>query len=118
MPNNEPEEPIPATLADSHDRQAAHQTTGRETYNIVSDTTVGVNIRWSDNAFQAVVILAAVVLLALVGTVLAILNADWQLPWYGGAGIGAAAGLVLGFFGSGFYLMIYRAVRHLQGKHD
>jgi len=32
--------------------------------------------------------------------------------------IGSFAGLVIGIFGSGIFLMIYRAARHISGKHD
>ncbi|MCA9056940.1 MAG: hypothetical protein KDA85_00515 [Planctomycetaceae bacterium] len=91
---------------------------GKDTYNVVSDTVTGVNLRWSDNKFQALCILVSVLLLAFVGAAAAALNSGWQLPWYGGAGIGASAGLVIGTFGSGIFLMIYRAVRHIRGQHD
>jgi hypothetical protein len=52
------------------------------------------------------------------GTVLVAIKPDWDIPWYGGAIAGAFAGLAVGLFASGIFLMIYRAVRHLQGKHD
>jgi hypothetical protein len=98
------DEPIDAELV-------APKTTGRETYNVISDTVTGVNLRVSDNVFQAVAIFVCLVL---------------------GAGIGAAAfeergpaalvggfiGLVAGLFGSGIFLMCYRAIRHLRGRHD
>ena len=88
------------------------------TYNVVTDTVTGVNVRWSDNKFQALFVFTSVVLAAFAGAVLAALNASWNLPWYGGALIGSFAGLVIGIFASGFFLMIYRAVRHIKGKHD
>jgi hypothetical protein len=53
-----------------------------------------------------------------VGAILAALNAHWDLPWFGGALIGSFAGLVIGIFASGIFLMIYRAARHIKGKHD
>jgi len=31
---------------------------------------------------------------------------------------GAIAGLILGFLGSGFYLMVFRAVKHASGDHE
>jgi hypothetical protein len=31
---------------------------------------------------------------------------------------GAFAGLVVGVFSSGIFLMVYRAIRHVRGKHD
>ena len=91
---------------------------GRATYNVVSDTVTGVNLRWSDNKFQAVCVLASVVLSSSAGTILALVNANWNLPWYGGALFGAFAGLVIGVFSSGIFLMVYRAVQHFKGKHE
>jgi hypothetical protein len=88
------------------------------TYNIVSDFVVGPNLRKRDNIWQALSILGSILMFAVVGGVLAVVNVQWKLPWYGGAVIGAFGGLIIGFFVSGFVLMVYRAVRHLQGKHD
>lgn len=90
----------------------------RAAYNVVSDIAIGVNVRKSDNTFQAVFVLATVIALAAGGAILAALNADWGLPWFGGAMIGGFAGLVLGVLASGLVLMVYRAVRHIQGKHE
>jgi len=92
--------------------------TGRAAYNVVTDTVTGVNVRWSDNRLQAIFVFISVILLSFVGAVCAIVNAQWNLPWYGGALIGSFAGLVIGIFASGIFLMIYRAARHIQGKHD
>jgi len=91
---------------------------GKAAYNVVSDTVTGVNLRGSANKFQAKFVAASVVVLALFGAILALLKPRWQLPWYGGAMIGAFAGLVFGIFTSGIFLMIYRAARHAKGKHD
>ncbi len=93
-------------------------TPGHAAYNIVTDTVTGVNVRWSDNRLQAVIVIASMVAASLVGAILAALNSQWKLPWYGGALIGSFAGLVIGIFGSGIFLMIYRASRHIKGKHD
>ncbi len=101
------QDPIPESISD-----------GRAAYNVVSDTVTGLNVRVSDNKFQAIFILVAVLLFAAAGAVLALLNGAWELPWYGGALIGAFAGLVIGFFASGTFLMIYRAIRHVKGKHE
>lgn len=89
----------------------------RAAYNVVSDTVTGLNVRKSDNAFQARFIAASVLLAAGIAAVLASLNPSWNLPWYGGALIGSFAGLVGGLFLSGIALMIYRAVQHLRGNH-
>ena len=45
-------------------------------------------------------------------------NGQWKLPWYGGALVGAFAGLVIGVLASGTILMFYRGMRHFQGKHE
>jgi hypothetical protein len=92
-------------------------TSGRDAYNIVSDTVVGLNVRKSDNVFQAKFIGITVLVLATIGGASAALNSDWNLPWFGGALIGAFAGLIIGVFASGIFLMIYRAVKHVKGDH-
>jgi hypothetical protein len=85
---------------------------GRETYNIVSDTAIGVNVRLWDNLFQ----LAAIVVCLLLGIGIgyAVSGQDPIL----GAVAGGFAGLLVGLFGSGIFLMIFRAVRHARGRHD
>lgn len=90
----------------------------RAAYNIVSDTVVGLNIRKSDNVFQAKFIGISVLALATISAALAALNPEWDLPWYGGALAGSFAGLIVGLFASGIFLMIYRAVRHVKGDHE
>ena len=107
-------EPVPPHPDDSQSNKVSD---ARAAYNVVSDTVTGLNVRKSDNVLQAIFILGAVLLLAAVAALLAVLNPTWRLPWYAGAMIGGFAGLVLGFFASGIFLMIYRAVRHAQGKH-
>jgi hypothetical protein len=87
-------------------------------YNIVSDTITGVNFRLKDNVLQAIFVFAAIVIGAIVGAILAALKPGWNLPWFGGAMIGSFLGMIVGVFASGIFLMIYRAMRHLQGKHD
>lgn len=87
-------------------------------YNVVVDTVTGVNARWSDNAFQAIFIAVSVAVIAALGALLAFLNPSWNLPWFGGALFGGFAGLLFGVLASGIYLMLYRANRHLKGKHD
>ena len=109
-PSAEPQESEPKPA--SEDISSAHAA-----YNIVSDSIIGPNVRMRDNILQALFILVSAVLLAAVGAVLAALNPRWDLPWYGGALFGAVAGVVFGVFASGIFLMIYRAVRHIPGKH-
>ena len=91
---------------------------GADAVKIISDTVVGVNVRKSDNWFQAKCILVCVILFSIIGVILCVLFPDSELPWFAGALAGAFAGLVIGTFGSGIFLMIYRFIRHAQGKHD
>lgn len=116
MPQN-PYHP-PDDVRDAAQSEPQSMSTGRAAYNVVTDSVTGVNVRWSDNRFQAVFVFVSVLLLSLVGAVLAVLNAGWDLPWYGGALIGSFAGLVVGIFSSGVFLMFYRAARHIKGQHD
>ena len=83
----------------------------RQTYNMVTDTVTGPNIRLKDNLIQGLAILACLILGAVSG---AIVVAD-HVP---GALVGGFIGLLVGLFGSGIFLMIYRAIRHARGKHD
>ncbi|MEW4454268.1 hypothetical protein AB1L30_16460 [Bremerella sp. JC817] len=107
-----------------HDNEARQKpepreiSSGQAAYNIVSDTYTGVNVRWRDNLLQAAFTLGMALLAAAVVAILAVLNPSWKLPWYGGALIGAFVGLVLGVFTSGIFLMFYRGIRHLRGRHD
>jgi hypothetical protein len=83
---------------------------GMEVYNIVTDTVTGINVRWKDNIIQFAVIVACVPIGALVG---AFAVQDWR-P---GVIIGGFVGLLVGFFGSGIFLMVYRFVRHMRNDH-
>ena len=94
---------------------------GMQAYNIVSDTVVGMNVRKSDNMFQLKVIGVCVIVGGLGGAIagLTLANPDDRgIAAFGGGLGGAVAAMVLGLFGSGIYLMIYRAVRHAKGLHD
>jgi hypothetical protein len=108
----------PVDAADRSQEKSSALTPTQATYNVVTDTVTGVNLRWSDNRFQAIFVFIAVLVIAISGAILAAVNSHWNLPWYGGALIGSFAGLVIGIFGSGIYLMLYRAARHIKGKHD
>jgi hypothetical protein len=81
----------------------------RLAYNVVTDTVTGPNVRLKDNLIQGLVIFVCLALGILIGAV-----------FYGGEGalIGGFAGLLIGLFGSGAFLMVYRAARHAKGKHD
>ena len=81
--------------------------TAKETYNVVSDTVVGVNVRAKDNLIQGSIILVTVIIGLVIGQM------------YGGfLLLGGLGGLIVGFLGSGIFLMIYRAVKHASGDHD
>ncbi len=85
--------------------------TDRQMYNLVTDTVAGPNIRLKDNLIQGISIFASLLLGAGIG---ALVIHD-RLA---GALVGGFVGLVLGLLGSGIVLMIYRIIRHAQGRHD
>lgn len=116
MPENPFQSPVDPSNASRNTSQGL--TPSHATYNVVTDTLTGVNVRWSDNRFQAIFVFISIVVAALLGAFLTVLNTEWNLPWYGGALIGSFAGLIFGIFASGIFLMFYRAVRHIKGKHD
>lgn len=119
MSENPFEAPLPTPDSpEPHSERPSSDRSGKETYNLVTDTVIGPNLRWGDNLLQAAFIFVAVVITSIAGAVLAVFSPTWNLPWIGGAIIGAFAGLVFGTFASGFFLMIYRGSRHLKGKHD
>lgn len=83
--------------------------TFEQTYQIISETVVGVNVWARANLLQAEMI-AIFVALGVVG------------GWLGWGGEGAMVGLFLGLLGgvlvSGISVMIHRAIRHARGCHD
>jgi hypothetical protein len=85
--------------------------TGRQTYNIVTDTVGGPNVRLKDNLIQGLSILVCLLLGAGIGL---LVMADGLI----GALAGGFIGLLVGLFGSGIFLMVYRAVKHARGQHD
>jgi len=93
------------------DETAKPPMTGRQAYNLVTDTVGGPNVRLKDNLYQGLAILACLLLGAGIGVV----AATDRLT---GALLGGFIGLVVGLLGSGLFLMSYRAVKHARGKHD
>jgi len=85
--------------------------TNREAYNLVTDTVAGPNLRLSDNLFQGVAILVCLLLGAGIGFLV-------MTDGLTGALLGGFIGLLTGLFGSGIFLMVYRAVKHIRGKHE
>jgi hypothetical protein len=85
--------------------------TDREVYNLVTDTVAGPNVRLKDNLYQGLAILVCMVLGAGIGS----LTVAEKLL---GAVVGAGIGLLVGLFGSGLFLMIYRFAKHAKGRHD
>lgn len=83
--------------------------TGKQAYNLVTDTVAGPNLRLRDNLYQGLAILVGLFLGAGIGLL------PYGLP---GAMIGGFIGVVLGLFGSGIFLMIYRGIKHRRGEHD
>ena len=118
MSSDAPNEPGSAVEPDCENPLPRDTPTNQETHNMVSDLVIGVNFRKKDNLFQALFILITVLVLSSAGAIAAAINTDWQIPWYGGAMAGAFFGLVIGLLTSGVFLMIYRGLRHLKGKHD
>lgn len=84
---------------------------GREAYNVVADTLTGPNMRWKDNLFQA----AAIGVCTVLGAGLGLFFIPDRLA---AVLVGGLLGMLVGLFASGIFLMIYRGVRHLRGKHD
>lgn len=94
------------------EQSAPQPMSGMETYNVVSDTIIGVNVRGRDNLIQFLAIVAAVILGVGVGGLVSPRDRVF------GAIFGGIAGLIGGLLLSGIALMIYRAIRHAQGRHD
>jgi hypothetical protein len=71
------------------------------------DVVGGVNLRWKDNLIQAIVILACIPLGSLIGVAIADQTAD-------GVMFGGFAGLLVGLFGSGFVLGVFRFITGIR----
>lgn len=98
----EHDEVIEAELVES-------RATPQQTYDAVSDPVVGFNLRLSDNVFQAIAILACSALGALSSALALDSVFEDRIP---AAVIGGFIGMLVGLFGSGIGLMVYRAFRH------
>jgi hypothetical protein len=98
-----------------HDDQPGNPLTGRETYNVVSDTVTGANVRLKDNLYQGVAVFVCAAIGAAAGYYLTV---ETLLGGWIGAGLGAASGMLVGVVASGIFLMVYRGIRHVRGRHD
>ncbi|TVQ53790.1 MAG: hypothetical protein EA377_07305 [Phycisphaerales bacterium] len=83
----------------------------RERYNLVTDTVAGPNLRWRDNAYQAIAILVVTIISVVIVSVLA-------QNVFAGLILGTFAGLSVGLIVTSIFLMVYRGYRHMRGKHD
>jgi hypothetical protein len=112
------ENPYELTAATREEAKPESTKSAQAAYNIVTDVVTGVNVRKSDNLFQLKCIGICALLGAPVGSVVAGVTGDGGFVWLAGAIVGAFLGVVIGLFGSGIFLMIYRAQAHIKGKHD
>ena len=95
----------PPPIIEQKENKKEHSS--KETYNVVSDTVIGINARKKDNLIQGIIILVTVIIGLVIGHM------------YGGfLLLGGLGGLIVGFLGSGIFLMIYRAIKHASGDHD
>jgi hypothetical protein len=85
--------------------------TSQQLYNIATDIGTGVNYRVRDNIIQASIIAVCF----LLGIGIGCLVITDRIT---GGVLGGFIGLLVGLFGSGFVIMVYRGWRHTQGKHD
>jgi uncharacterized membrane protein YedE/YeeE len=101
--------PVPPPIPPHQEPQK--NLTGRQSYNVVTDTVGGLNVRWKDNVFQAI----AALVFGIVAFIVVMFTSgnDFAISIMAGVGGG-----IVGVFASGMFLMIYRAVQHARGKHD
>lgn len=112
-PSKPPPPPAPPVVARTPETPAVGRPLSAvESYNVVSDTLIGVNVRGRDNLVQLLAIVAGLVLGAGVG---ALASPRDRMT---GVIAGAFAGLLAGLLLSGFALMIFRGLRHARGRHD
>jgi len=107
-------------MSGEQEREPKAGRTGRETYNIVSDTITGVNVRRTDNLIQA----AVVVVFAILGTALGLLasegvfGVDLEFSARTGAVVGVTTGMVVGLLVSGLAIGLFRLYKHASGQHE
>lgn len=112
-PSKPPSPPAPPVVARTPETPAVGRPLSAvESYNVVSDTPIGVNVRGRDNLVQLLAIVAGLILGAGVG---ALASPRDRVT---GVVAGAFAGLLAGLLLSGLALMIYRGLRHARGRHD
>ncbi len=92
---------------------------GKQIYNIVADTAIGINVRKKDNIIQA----SSILVFVIVGAVIAILafgtHKSLTDPNRLAQGIvGGLVGLIAGLILSGAIIMVVRFIMHVLGKHD
>lgn len=106
-------QPLPPPNPPRDDDAAPQEvSTGRASYNTVTDLVGGLNVRRSDNRLQAKAALIGLLIGGLPGLIFGS-EGRWVV-----AGLGGLFGTTVAVFGTGIYLMIYRAIRHVKGKHD
>ena len=88
---------------------------GMDTYNAVTDTVTGANVRLFDNLLQAG---GAIVGLGLGVGGGALVAWQFSLEYLYACLIGAVVGLIAGVFVIGLFLMIFRAIKHAKGDHE
>ncbi len=84
---------------------------GKQAYNAFTDTVAGPNVRLKDNLYQGIAIVVCLFLGVGIGYA-------FSKDHVTGVIAGGFIGLLVGLFGSGIFLMIYRAVKHAKGHHD
>jgi len=100
-----------SSSVDTDSTNSADDLTARQTYNLVTDTVTGPNIRLRDNLIQGAAIAAGLVLGAVIG---AIVIPDPLV----GLCVGGFLGALVSLFVSGGILLVFRAVKHAGGEHD
>lgn len=104
-------EPRAAKTHAAKPNATSRRLTQKQEYNVVTDTVVGPNVRLKDNLLQALFIGFCIALGAGIGAL-------FVEPPIAGALVGGFVGMVLGLLCSGIFLMVYRGIRHIRGRHD